>query len=623
MLRRVALRVTRPRVAVLAAVHDHPHADTESLIGVVRSAFRRRVPPGGLRRPPRADRRGPGAAHPAVRLRGALRGARGRQPPPRRLPLLRRDRRRRLRRRPRALPDGERRRRLRDRRGRGHLLGPLPRLLPTPDSFPIRRPIPGPIRSTERHIVKDEHNKVETDSTSESENPAISSPTPDTDRRPHTNQDWWPNQVDLSVLNKPSKDSDPLGEDFDYKAAFAEVDVAELKRDLAQVMRTSQDWWPADWGHYGPLFIRMSWHAAGTYRIADGRGGGGEGAQRFAPLNSWPDNANLDKARRLLLPIKQKYGRKVSWADLLVLAGNVAHDDMGLPTFGFAFGRQDTWQPEEMFWGPEDTWLGDERYTRGRPARPRRGPARERHHGADLRQPRGAEGPARPREVGPRHQGDLPPDGHDRRGDRRPDRRRPHLRQDPRRRRPRSGRPGARGLPGARERHRLDQPVRHRQGRRRDHQRTRGRLDPDADAVGQLLLGDPLRLRLGARPEPGRRQAVAAEEPRGAAARARRAHRRQEEPADDVHGRHGAQGRPRAPGVRRAVPRRPRVLRRPVRPRLVQAAAPRHGPEEPLPRPGRAERGPHLAGPGARRSTTSSSARPRSPTSSSGCSPRV
>jgi catalase-peroxidase len=210
--------------------------------------------------------------------------------------------------------------------------------------------------------VKDETNKVETDSTSESENPAIPSPTAHTDRRPRSNRDWWPNQVDLSVLNKPSRDSDPLGADFDYKAEFAKLDVEAVKRDLAQLMRTSQDWWPADWGHYGPLFIRMSWHAAGTYRIADGRGGGGQGGQRFAPLNSWPDNASLDKARRLLLPIKQKYGRKLSWADLLVLAGNVAHDDMGLPTFGFAFGREDTWQPEEVFWGPEDTWLGDERY---------------------------------------------------------------------------------------------------------------------------------------------------------------------------------------------------------------------------------------------------------------------
>ena len=208
-----------------------------------------------------------------------------------------------------------------------------------------------------------EYDKSETASTSESENPAIPAPEPTGTKRPRTNQDWWPNQVDLSVLNKPARDSDPLGPDFDYKKAFASVDVEALKADLVSVMRTSQDWWPADYGHYGPLFIRMSWHAAGTYRQADGRGGGGSGEQRFAPLNSWPDNANLDKARRLLLPIKQKYGRSVSWADLLVLAGNVAHEDMGLKTFGFGFGREDVWQPEEVFWGPEDTWLGDERYS--------------------------------------------------------------------------------------------------------------------------------------------------------------------------------------------------------------------------------------------------------------------
>ncbi|HSE09979.1 MAG TPA: catalase/peroxidase HPI [Nocardioidaceae bacterium] len=178
-----------------------------------------------------------------------------------------------------------------------------------------------------------------------------------------TNQDWWPNQLNLQVLHQHSPRSNPLGEDFDYSEEFKGLDVEALKQDIFEVMTTSQDWWPADYGHYGPLFIRMSWHAAGTYRIEDGRGGGGDGAQRFAPLNSWPDNANLDKARRLLWPIKQKYGQKVSWADLLVFAGNCALESMGFKTFGFGFGREDVWEPEEIFWGPEDTWLGDERYS--------------------------------------------------------------------------------------------------------------------------------------------------------------------------------------------------------------------------------------------------------------------
>jgi catalase-peroxidase len=200
---------------------------------------------------------------------------------------------------------------------------------------------------------------------SESESPAIPSPTPKT-TRPRTNQDWWPNQLDLSVLHR-SYLSNPMGEDFNYAEAFKTLDVEALKRDLIEVMTTSQDWWPADYGHYGPLFIRMTWHAAGTYRIADGRGGGGEGAQRFAPLNSWPDNANLDKARRLLWPIKQKYGRKLSWADLLIFAGNCAYESMGFKTFGFGFGRPDIWEPEEIFWGPESSWFsgggtGDERH---------------------------------------------------------------------------------------------------------------------------------------------------------------------------------------------------------------------------------------------------------------------
>jgi catalase-peroxidase len=206
-----------------------------------------------------------------------------------------------------------------------------------------------------------------TESRSESENPALAGPSFHENARPRSNRDWWPNQVDLQVLNRTAPDSDPLGEGFDYKQAVAQLDFEAVKADIVAVMRTSQDWWPADWGHYGPLFIRMSWHAAGTYRQLDGRGGAGAGEQRFAPLNSWPDNGNLDKARRLLLPVKQKYGRSLSWADLLVLAGNLAHEDMGFETFGFAFGRPDVWQPEEVFWGPEDTWLGDERYSSDTP----------------------------------------------------------------------------------------------------------------------------------------------------------------------------------------------------------------------------------------------------------------
>ncbi|HEV2810700.1 MAG TPA: catalase/peroxidase HPI [Acidimicrobiales bacterium] len=201
-----------------------------------------------------------------------------------------------------------------------------------------------------------------TDSASETENPVIPSPTPKL-TRPRTNRDWWPNQPDLQVLHQHSPLANPVGQDFNYAEEFESLDLDALKRDIFEVMTTSQGWWPADYGHYGPLFIRMSWHAAGTYRIADGRGGTGGGEQRFAPLNSWPDNVSLDKARRLLWPVKQRYGRNVSWADLLVFAGNCALESMGFKTFGFAFGRVDVWEPEEIFWGPEDTWLGDERYS--------------------------------------------------------------------------------------------------------------------------------------------------------------------------------------------------------------------------------------------------------------------
>ncbi len=179
-----------------------------------------------------------------------------------------------------------------------------------------------------------------------------------------TNADWWPNQLNLKILHQHSSLSDPMGEDFDYAAEFKSLDLDAVIKDLTALMTDSQDWWPADYGHYGPFFIRMSWHAAGTYRIADGRGGGGTGAQRFAPLNSWPDNGNLDKARRLLWPIKQKYGRKISWADLIILTGNVAMDTMGFKTFGFGGGRADIWEPEEdIYWGPEGKWLGDQRYS--------------------------------------------------------------------------------------------------------------------------------------------------------------------------------------------------------------------------------------------------------------------
>src|SRR5262245_13905859 len=177
------------------------------------------------------------------------------------------------------------------------------------------------------------------------------------------NRDWWPDQLDIQVLHHNSSRSDPMGAAFDYAAAFKSLDLNAVIKDLHALMTNSQDWWPADFGHYGGLMIRLAWHSAGTYRIYDGRGGAGGGEQRFAPLNSWPDNGNLDKARRLLWPIKKKYGRKISWADLMVLAGNCALESMGFKTFGFGGGREDVWEPEEVNWGTEETWLADARYS--------------------------------------------------------------------------------------------------------------------------------------------------------------------------------------------------------------------------------------------------------------------
>src|SRR5579862_4771174 len=183
-------------------------------------------------------------------------------------------------------------------------------------------------------------------------------------RKPYSNAQWWPNQLNVNILHQHSPLSDPMGKEFNYAEEFKSLELKAVVQDLHALMTDSQEWWPADFGHYGPLFIRMAWHSAGTYRIGDGRGGAGSGEQRFAPLNSWPDNVNLDKARRLLWPIKQKYGRKISWADLMILAGNVALESMGFKTFGFGGGREDVWEPsDDIYWGPEGKWLADERYS--------------------------------------------------------------------------------------------------------------------------------------------------------------------------------------------------------------------------------------------------------------------
>ena len=250
-------------------------------------------------------------------------------------------------------------------------------------------------------------------------------------RPSRANVDWWPNQVNLKVLHQHSPLSDPMGKEFNYAQEFKTLDLNAVVKDLQALMTDSQEWWPADFGHYGPLFIRMAWHSAGTYRIGDGRGGAGAGQQRFAPLNSWPDNVNLDKARRLLWPIKQKYGQKISWADLMILAGNVALESMGFKTFGFGGGRADAWEPEEdIYWGPEGTWLADERYSGDRDLA---NPLAAVQMGLIYVNPEGPNGKPDPIAAAKRHSRDLRPYGHERRRDRSAHRRRTYLRQNTRR----------------------------------------------------------------------------------------------------------------------------------------------------------------------------------------------
>ena len=328
------------------------------------------------------------------------------------------------------------------------------------------------------------------------------------DVRKHTtaaarsNADWWPEQLKLSILHQHSPKSDPMGAEFHYAEEFNSLDLQAVVQDLHALMTDSQQWWPADFGHYGPLFIRMAWHSAGTYRIGDGRGGAGSGSQRFAPLNSWPDNCNLDKARRLLWPIKQKYGRKISWADLMILAGNVALESMGFKTFGFAGGRADTWEPEaDIYWGSETTWLGETRYSGDRVLD---NPLGAVQMGLIYVNPEGPNGKPDPiaaardiRETFARMAMNdeetvaLIAGGHT-------------FGKTPGRRGRGTGGPRAGGCRRRRTGSWVDQPLWHWQGWRRDHQRSGSHLDQYADAVGPRLFLQSFRLRMGIDEKPGR-----------------------------------------------------------------------------------------------------------------------
>ena len=305
-----------------------------------------------------------------------------------------------------------------------------------------------------------------------------------------TSKHWWPESLSVDILTQGGVSMDPHAKGFSYREAFKKLDYFAVKQDLTALMTDSQPWWPADYGHYGPFFIRMAWHSAGTYRTGDGRGGSTSGSQRFAPLNSWPDNGNLDKARRLLWPVKQKYGAALSWADLFILAGNVAIESMGGPVFGFSGGREDIFEPErDIYWGTEEEFLGQTRIDE-EAGLTLENPLAAIQHGLIYVNPEGpggkpdTKGSARDlRETFARH-------GHERRGDRGADRRRPHLRQGAWRGRCVQGRQGAGGLRHCRHGPRLDLDARERDGRRYHHLRDRGRVDADADDVGPNLSRD-------------------------------------------------------------------------------------------------------------------------------------
>ena len=338
---------------------------------------------------------------------------------------------------------------------------------------------------------------------SESKCPALGGPHRHTAVGTMSNQHWWPNQLNLKILHQNSRLSDPMGKDFNYAEEFKTLDLDALKKDLDELMTTSQDWWPADYGHYGGLFIRMAWHSAGTYRIHDGRGGAASGTLRFAPLNSWPDNVSLDKARRLIWPIKQKYGQKISWADLMIFAGNCALESMGFKTLGFAGGREDVWEPEEdIYWGPEDTWLADERYSGDRELEEPLGAVQM---GLIYVNPEGPNGNPDPiaaardiRETfGRMAMNDeetvaLIAGGHTFG--------KAHGAADA----DQYVGPRTRGCQPRGARPRLEEQLWQRQSRRYDQQRLGGRMDNHPGEVGQQLLRQPVRLRVGAGEEPCR-----------------------------------------------------------------------------------------------------------------------